>query len=638
MKEEIDELEIVCHETRRRIFSTVLNANSGHIGGSSSSTEMLVVLYFGGILRYDPDDPRHPGRDRVLVRGHLGPLRYSLFSLLGWVREEELLTYRTVNSRLQGHESMSEVPGVDITPSGMLGMVLSYGVGCAIALNEQGIPATTWVLLGDGEEQEGNISEAARHASNLGLNKLVCILDKNGKQLSQPTSSVDGATNIATLWKGYGWAVQEITDGNSIEEVLTALKTKRVLDKPTLVIAHTIKGKGLEGAEQHESGYHTISTCKKEVVINAIQEEEKAIESLGGPEKLKSVISKRISLVPKPKPVEKCMDDNFKINLAPLRTDVVENGLVDYLKRTVELFKDSSTRFYVLTADITVKKLAEACGFFEPHVRYIDVGIREQHLFAMAHGISVTDPVSRVLIAEGECFMFRAIDQLHAISQAKSKMIIFAADSGLCEARNGPTHQTTGQSGAALHMPGLKLLEPADEVDLVNCLNWAFTKYPCPIYLRLHSGIVQEIPVAGSERNLNAYTAYSPSKKPALVIVASGLPVGNAVKLAQSWDLNKKMGIKVINVINPKELGRSFVILLEENVPVITLYNGSASVLQAAVAMAAMKYQFSRPSEINGHGFDLGTSDKLEVLIKHFRFDVRGLEEVIRHTLADPQV
>lgn len=285
---EIKEIQLICHEVRRRVLKTILSAGSGHIGGSLSSLELMVTLYFGGILRFDPSNPQHPYRDRVLVRGHLGPLRYSLFSILGWVTEEELATYRSLGSRLQGHESMEHIPGVDITPSGMLGMLLSYGIGSAIALKEQRIPVTVWVFLGDGEEQEGSVSEAARYASNIHLTNLVCVMDRNKKQLSQPTSEVDGGADVATIWKGYGWSVCQIRDGHSIVEILRVLRKDRATDRPTLFIANTIKSKGLKGAEEHPSGYHTISTCPKSYIVEEIAKEEKFLESVTSEEFKKS--------------------------------------------------------------------------------------------------------------------------------------------------------------------------------------------------------------------------------------------------------------------------------------------------------------------------------------------------------------
>ena len=179
----INELKQISDYVRTTALGTILNANNGHVGGNLSSVELLVGLYFGGLFKFDPNNSKNENRDRVLIRGHEGPLRYTIFSLLGYINPDELKGYRQLGSRLQGHEDMFFVPGVDITPSGSLGMVLSYGVGSAIANKDKNIDSKTIVFLGDGEEQEGNISEAARHAANLNLSNLICILDKNGKQV-----------------------------------------------------------------------------------------------------------------------------------------------------------------------------------------------------------------------------------------------------------------------------------------------------------------------------------------------------------------------------------------------------------------------------------------------------------------------
>ena len=177
------ELLVLSHEVRKNVFEICLNANNGHIGGCSGAVELFVTLYFGGILHYGHGDMPDVDRDRVLVRGHLGPLRYKIFSLLGYIQESELGGYRRYGSRLHGHEDHLETPGVDITPSGSLGMILSYGVGSAYAAKQAGMTYRSYVFLGDGEEQEGNVSEAARHAAHLRLSNLIVVIDKNTKQL-----------------------------------------------------------------------------------------------------------------------------------------------------------------------------------------------------------------------------------------------------------------------------------------------------------------------------------------------------------------------------------------------------------------------------------------------------------------------
>jgi len=249
MAASLELLEAICHEVRKGILEITLNAQSGHIGGCLSSVELMVALYFGGVARIDIQDPSHPERDRILVRGHLGPLRYKLFSLLGWIPEDELKRYRRLGSMLQGHEDMTKVPGIDITPSGSLGMLVSYGVGAAVALRRERRTSRVYVFLGDGEEQEGNVSEAARHAAHLHLSNLICVMDRNGKQLSCTTARVDSAVAIDALWRAYGWEVIHVEDGHSLSVILDAYRSLSASLRPALLIADTIKGRGLPGAD-----------------------------------------------------------------------------------------------------------------------------------------------------------------------------------------------------------------------------------------------------------------------------------------------------------------------------------------------------------------------------------------------------
>jgi transketolase len=177
-------------------------------------------------------------------------------------------------------------------------------------------------------------------------------------------------------------------------------------------------------------------------------------------------------------------------------------------------------------------------------------------------------------------------------------------------------------------MCGLTFLEPADAVDLENCLNWA-VNHPGPVYMRLHDGVVKSFAVSDAERSLIAYTAYDPCSQPKVIVVASGLPVGEAVKLAVSKD-KEGTGIRVVNVVNPKDLGAEFVGEMIEGIPVLTVYNGNPNILQSAVAKAVMENSGSRPSVISGHGYCLGTSGKLEDLLRHFRLDAEGIEREIQ--------
>lgn len=628
------DLAVISREARRRILSTLLTARSGHLGGSLSSLELMTSLYFGGILRYDPTNPDHPLRDRVLVRGHLGPLRYSLFSMLDWINENELYSYRQLHSRLQGHETMTVTPGVDITPSGSLGMLLSFGVGAAYSFRVRGLEPKTYVFLGDGEEQEGNVSEAARHASNLGLDNLVCIVDRNQKQLSMPTHKFDGGSDLAEIWTGYGWSVRIIDDGHSFSDIIEAFSLPLANQQPTLYIANTIKGKGIKGADEHTSGYHTIRTCPEEIAVEAKQIEDATASS---EQVLSSAIQRRIAKI---KPLAKPLV--FRRNVVPplkLRT-VITNGydeaLMGYLRQISDAFRENLAFYiYYLTADWTPCDLAEGCGFFDKGVNYIDVGIREQHMFAMSHGIAVSDKESVIVVIDGDFLSLRAADQMQAISQAGSRIIIIGTDSGICQAMNGSTHQSSGQPGALICMPGMTFLEPADSIDLKKCLEWSLANPSGPVYIRLHSGSVEMLSVYESTRNINAYIVYQPISKIDLVIVASGLTVDGSVKFARKCD-DCGLGIRVINVVNPNELGESFVNMIENLVPILTIYNGNPHILQSAVARAIMESsQTKKPSVVFSHGFLFGTSGRLNDLLSHFRFDEKGIESVVREKFGD---
>lgn len=639
MKEslEIRELQAICNEVRYRAFRTSLEAQSGHIGGPSSSVEMMVSLYFGGVLRFDPLNPQHPYRDRVLVRGHLGPLRYSIFSLLGWVEESELSMYRAFGSRLQGHEVMGLCPGVDITPSGSLGMLLSYGTGAAVALKNQGLRSLVYVFLGDGEEQEGNVSEAARHAASLSLDNLVCIMDKNTKQLSRATEEVDGLSDVRKIWKGYGWCIKEIKNGHSVDEILHILREERENRRPTLMIAHTYKGYGLKDAGHHPSGYHTVRSCPKEYVVEAIAElEEKSsfFSKQLGP--LHRVVSSRLSQLSGLPDIVNTTETNqvrFDVCIpSPVEVDHFDEALASYFRELVALFRDKTDmRLYVMTADWNNKAIVHECHLDRDWVNYIDVGIREQHLLAMAHGISVTDPVSRIITIDGDFLVYRASDQLQAIAQAGSKMVIIGTDSGLCESQNGSTHQSTGQPGMLVNMPGLLILEPSDTADLYSCFNWALTEYPGSTYLRLHSASVKQF--SAPARNICAYVVYEPVNPCQIVLVGAGLLLDGMISLAERLDIVENLGVKVINVINMEHLGRSFVELLEDDIPLLVVYNGNPFVLESAVAKAVLEQKKPRPSIMRGHGFTLGASGKLDQLLKHFHLDADGIEEAIRQML-----
>lgn len=641
----LEDLEIVSTDLRRKMFEVILNAKSGHLGGCSSSVELMTALYFGGVLNFDVNNPSHPNRDLVLVRGHLGPLRYSIFSYLGYIKESELSGYRKFGTRLHGHESMSDTPGVDLTPSGSLGMLLSYSVGAAVADRENSRNRKIYTFLGDGEEQEGNVSEAARFAASERLTNLICIIDQNGKQLSNSTDQVDGRSNINKIWQGYGWNTVRLKNGHDFEQIFASFKKTETADKPTIIIAQTIKGKGLPGATGHFNGAHTIGSFRNdEGVETGIRELTKKMGDMNitHEDTLYSIkeMVKGKSLdgeLEKPKP-----DIKFRVspdNSTPRHLEEAQIPYIQSMIHTLRMHQGEKPNFYIITPDFVLQPLIEIYKLSELG-RYLDVGLREQHAISMAHGISTIDRNARLILFYGDAFMYRSADQLNAAAQGGSSMMILAERAGICQEKNGQTHQSSGQPGAVLTMPGVAFKEPGDVKDLFNIFNWFFTENPGVLYLRTHSKPVPDLSRASEDdNNINHYIVHEPDKTPNLVMAATGLMVHNAIDAAKTLELESKLNTRVINVIDPKSLNEDFVRSLYPNVPLFTLYNGSPEVLAFPASKAIMEHKdkLGSPSRIIGHGFYNGTTGSIVDLEKHLRLDSEGITNLVLSNLSNAQ-
>ena len=543
----------------------------------------MTALYFGNCLKYNPKDPKDMRRDRVYVRGHVGPLRYKIFSLLGWIDENELKTYRSLGSRLKGHESMDHMPGVDITPSGSLGMGLSYGAGAAIMTKRLGLPSKHFVFLGDGEEQEGNISEAARHIASLGLEDIICIMDKNTKQLSRPTSEVD-SSDIKKVWEGYGWKVLEISDGHDLSEILNSYALAETIKKPTFIISNTKKGKGLDGNEEHFNGYHTISACKdKSIVRNAINERKHLFshdsQSL---EQALQEINVRGPEVNFSDDTVKNVAYNINATVNPENNTNLDDAQFDYFKSLAEEIRRTKMPFFFLTPDL-IHKEDVILAKLDSGEAYIDTGIREQHTIAMAHGMSQINPNARIFINYFDAFLYRAADQLNAAAQGRSRMILFCEMSGLTQGKNGETHQSSGQPAVPLMMPGVLFYEPADVQDLYNVLNYGFSNNPGIFVVRSHRADINPLERSKNDlKNIDHYVTFESNRKPDITLIGSGYVVDGLVGAAKKLEVSHNFGSRVINMVNMRKFDEGLVSLIESDRPVLTVYNGNAKILQSS--------------------------------------------------------
>ena len=254
-KEDIEKLQELCHENRRNILDMVYEAQSGHIGGSLSACELMTVLFhkcmkhsIGGKLADDYEQ-----RDRfVLSKGHVSPIYYSVLAQLGFIAKDELKTFRKLGTRLQGHPTLW-CPGVEV-PTGSLGQGLSIACGIAMSLKLDKNPANVFVMLGDGEMQEGNVWEALMQAPHRKLDNLVAIIDRNRLQIDGSTECVKSLDNLADKLRAFNWDVLEI-DGHDISQIYSAIETAKTTKSPVAILANTVKGKGVSFMENN-AGWH----------------------------------------------------------------------------------------------------------------------------------------------------------------------------------------------------------------------------------------------------------------------------------------------------------------------------------------------------------------------------------------------
>jgi len=250
------------NEIRKDIIRMLTEAKSGHPGGSLSATDILTALYFK-ILNHNPKQPKSPDRDRVVLsKGHGAPALYAALAHAGYFPVKDLMTLRKLGSPLQGHPDMRRLPGLEAS-TGSLGQGLSIGAGMALAGRLDKKDFYTYVILSDGETNEGQIWEAASFAAHHRLDHLVAIVDYNKFQLDDAVKKIIDMEPVVDKWKSFKWEVIEL-DGHDMAAILGALeKAKQVKGKPVVLIAHTIKGKGVSFME-NDNNYHGVAPTKDE--------------------------------------------------------------------------------------------------------------------------------------------------------------------------------------------------------------------------------------------------------------------------------------------------------------------------------------------------------------------------------------
>ncbi len=264
------ELKVIAAKVRRHVIEEIFAAKSGHPGGSLSAADILTVLYFDA-MNVDPKNPKAPDRDRlVLSKGHSAPALYAALAIRGFFPEEDLVTLRKTGSYLEGHPSIHSVPGVDIS-TGSLGQGISNAVGIALGGKLDKKDYNVYAIVGDGELEEGQVWEAAMCAGHYKLDNLITFIDKNRLQIDGFTCDVLNPNPIADKFAAFGWNVQVI-DGHDVAAIRKAVETaKNAKGKPNVIVAETVKGKGVSFMENDGSWHGTAPNAEQaEKALNEI--------------------------------------------------------------------------------------------------------------------------------------------------------------------------------------------------------------------------------------------------------------------------------------------------------------------------------------------------------------------------------
>jgi len=469
----LSKLEEQARMIRRDIITMIHAAQSGHPGGSLSATDFVTALYFH-FMRVDPAKPDWPDRDRfVLSKGHACPVWYSCLAERGFFPVEELLTLREINSRLQGHPDMNKTPGVDIT-TGSLGQGLSAGVGMALGLRLDKKDARVYVIVGDGELNEGQVWEAAMAAAKFGLDNLTAIVDYNNLQLDGYCDEIMPIEPLADKWRAFNWQVLEI-DGHNMSAILDAIETAQATrGKPTVIIAHTVKGKGVSFMED-KCDWHGKAPDDGQF--------SQAMAELGG-----SNGGGKGGEGDLP-PVQASSSHSEALRVASAergtpRSNTCGEGVPTrdaYGEVLVELGEENPD-IVVLEADIS--KSTRTCHFARKFPeRFFQFGVAEANMMVAAAGLATTGKVA--FVSTYAVFgSMRACEQVRTfIAYPELNVKIAVSHGGITPANDGVTHQGTEDLGIMRTIPGMTVIMPADYY-ATKALVRAAAAYPGPVYLR----------------------------------------------------------------------------------------------------------------------------------------------------------
>jgi len=483
MKPSREELKAGAARMRSLDLVSIHAAGSGHPGGTLSIMDVAAVLFMDEV-RYDPHDPRWDGRDRVFFSaGHKAPAFYAGLVQAGFYTEEQAVTLRKLGSPFQGHPHAPFLPGIEVS-SGSLGQGLGIAVGCALAGRIAGKGYRVYCVMGDGEQQEGSVWEAAMSASHHKLDSLCAVIDKNGLQIDGSVDSVMRVDPLAQKYAAFGWNVIEI-DGHDIDSIREGFRAARtVKGKPTVLIAATTKGKGVSFME-NQAAWHGAATRGGEQL-------GKALADIGCPAYTPEHVR---HLLDTAEDFQKRIDADLESEMPRGSRDYgwnVRQELKVELAATRAGFGacmasiGDDPRIVTIHADISAS--ISISDFEKDHPerqrRVVSVGIAEQNMMSVAAGLALEGMIP-VVGTYGVFAAGRPWDQIRStICYDNLNVKIAGAHGGISVGQDGATHQALEELSLMCTLPGMKVIAPCDSMETMRLCRIAILEVAGPVYMR----------------------------------------------------------------------------------------------------------------------------------------------------------
>ena len=529
------DLENLAKFIRFLILVSSAQAGSGHPTSSLSATDLMTVLFFGGFLKFDVENPKNPNNDRIIFsKGHATPLFYSLWKVAGVVSEEELMTYRKFGSRLEGHPSI-DFSYVDV-PTGSLGQGLSMGVGMAI--NSKYIDRSfykTFVLLGDGEFSEGSNFEAMQIASHYKLNNLVGILDVNRLGQAGPTMLGWDTKAYAKRISSFGWQTIEI-DGHNLAEIAKAYSlAESSEEKPVMILAKTIKGKGISFFEDKE-GWHGKALDKEQL--------EKALKEIGAVDKdLLGKIREPLSSVSSEKKQTK-----REVSLTNYPKDIEISTRQAYGNALNKIFLNFP-EMVVLDAEVKNSTFSETFEKENPE-RFFEMFIAEQNMAGVAEGLASRGKI--VFASTFAAFWTRAHDQIRIAALAESNIKFVGSHAGVSIGADGPTQMGLEDIALFRSLTKSVVFYPSDAISTEKLVLEA-AKYKGLVYFRTTRGKTPVIYGLSDKFEIGGSKILKKSQKDKIVVATAGITIFEALKAYEALK-NENIYITIVDLYSIKPI------------------------------------------------------------------------------------